>query len=293
MPSWQGKSRGTPLGYRIFVSILRHFGVLPAYLLLRLVVLYYFLFSFKSSKLIFHYFHRKLHYSRMQSLGLLYKNYYRLGQTIIDKVVIMSGIDNKFTYNFDGEENLRRITALKKGGLLLSAHLGNWEIAGHLLKRLETTINVVMYDGEHQQIKKYMEGVTGKRNIRVIVIKEDLSHIYAISEALKNNELVCIHADRFVEGNKTMTSNFFDEPAKFPAGPFVLAATFKVPLSFVFAFKETDTHYHLYASEMKEYSGLQKELVMQQVLKEFTVEMEEKAKLYPEQWFNYYNFWQA
>ena len=293
MPSWQGKSKGTPLGYRIFVSILKNFGVLPAYLLLRVVVIYYFLFSFKSSKLIFHYFHKKLQYSRMKSIALLYKNYYRLGQTVIDKIVIMSGIDNKFTYNFEGEENLRKITALKKGGLLISAHLGNWEIAGHLLKRLETKINVVMYDGEHQQIKQYMEGVTGKRNMQVIVIKEDLSHIYAISEALKNNELVCIHADRFVEGNKTMTVDFLGAPARFPAGPFVLAATFKVPLSFVFAFKETDTHYHLYASTIKQYEGLSKEAVMKQLLQEFALEMEEKARLYPEQWFNYYNFWQA
>jgi len=266
---------------------------MPAYLLLRVVVIYYFLFSFRASKLIFHYFHKKLHYGRLKSLGLLYKNYYRLGQTIIDKLVIMSGIENKFSFNFDGEENLHKITALQKGGLLLSAHLGNWEIAGHLLKRLQTKINVVMYDGEHQQIKKYMEGVTGKRNMHVIVIKEDLSHIYEISEALKNNELVCIHADRFVAGNKTMTCSFLGEPAKFPAGPFVLAATFKVPLSFVFAFKETDLHYHLYASELKKYDGLNKEAMMQQVLKDFAAEMEAKAKLYPEQWFNYYNFWQA
>ena len=293
MPSWEGKSRGTPFGYRIFVSILKHFGVRPAYLLLRLVVLYYFFFSYKSSKLIFHYFHKKLQYTRLKSLGLLYKNYYRLGQTVIDKVVIMSGIDNTFSFNFEGEENLRKITALQKGGLLLSAHLGNWEIAGHLLKRLETRINVVMYDGEHQQIKKYMEGITGKRNMNVIVIKEDLSHIYAISEALKNNELVCIHADRFVEGNKTMECNFLGERAKFPAGPFVLAATFKVPLSFVFAFKETDMHYHLFASDLKQYEGVSKNILMQQVLNEFAAEMEKKAKRYPEQWFNYYNFWQA
>lgn len=229
----------------------------------------------------------------MQSLGLLYKNYYRLGQTIIDKIVIMSGIDNKFTWNFEGEENLRKITTLQKGGLLLSAHVGNWEVAGYLLKRLETKINVVMYDGEHQKIKKYMEGVTGKRNMNVIVIKEDLSHIYAISEALKNNELVCMHADRFVEGNKTMVCNFLGAPARFPAGPFVLAATFKVPLSFVFAFKQTGTHYHLYAGDMKQYDGLSKDEMMQRVLHEFASEMEKKARLYPEQWFNYYNFWQA
>ena len=292
MPSWQGKSKGTPFGYRIFVSILKHSGVAPAYLLLRLVVLYYFFFSYKSSKHIFHYFHKKLHYSWFLSLPMLYKNYYRLGQTIIDKVVVMSGIDNKFTYHFDGEENLRKITALQRGGLLLSAHLGNWEIAGFLLKRLGTRINIVMFDGEHQQIKKYLEGVTGKRNMNIIVIKEDLSHIYSISEALKNNELVCIHADRFIEGNKTMMSNFLGEAARFPAGPFVLATTFKVPVSYVFAFKETGKHYHLYASSIKEYDDLSKEAAMQQMLNEFVAEMEEKVKRYPEQWFNYYNFWQ-
>ena len=118
---------------------------------------------------------------------------------------------------------------------------------------------MVMYDGEHQQIKKYMETVTGKRNMQVIIIKEDLSHIYAISEALKNNELVCIHADRFVEGNKTIHCHFLGEPARFPAGPFVLAATFKVPVSFVFAFKETDKHYHLYASNIISIPGLSKD----------------------------------
>ncbi|MEP7278549.1 MAG: lipid A biosynthesis acyltransferase [Bacteroidota bacterium] len=293
MSSWQGKSKGSPFGYRIFVSILKHLGVFPAYLLLRPVVLYYFLFSFRSSKLIFHYFHKKLGYNGIRSLNLLYKNYYRLGQTVIDKVVIMAGIENRFTYNFDGEEHLRTITALQNGGLLLSAHLGNWEIAGHLLKRLETRINIVMYDGEHQQIKQYMESVTGKRNMNVIVIKEDLSHIYAISAALKNNELVCIHADRFMEGNRTIESNFLGTAAKFPAGPFILAATFRVPISFVFAFKETGTHYHLYASELKQYDGLSKQAMMQQVLNDFAVEMENKARMYPEQWFNYYNFWQA
>jgi predicted LPLAT superfamily acyltransferase len=293
MPSWQGKSKGTPFGYRIFVSVLKNFGVTPGYLLLRFVVLYYFLFSYKSSKHIFHYFHTKLQYNRLLSLWMLYKNYYRLGQSIIDKVVIMSGIDNKFSYNFDGEENLRKISALQKGGLLLSAHLGNWEIAGYLLKRLDTRIHIVMFDGEHRQIKKYMEQVTGKQAMNIIIIKEDLSHIYAISDALKNNELVCMHADRFIEGNKTMTCNFWGEAARFPAGPFVLAATFKVPVSYVFAFKETSTHYHLYASSIKEYNNhTSKEGLMQQMLDEFAGEMEKKAKLYPEQWFNYYNFWQ-
>jgi predicted LPLAT superfamily acyltransferase len=291
--SWEGKSRGTPLGYRIFVIVLRRFGVRPAYLLLRLVVVYYFLFSRKASNIIFNYFHERLQYNRWRSLGLLYRNYYRLGQTIIDKVVVMSGIPNRFSFDFDGEASLREMTRLQKGGLLLSAHLGNWEIAGFLLKRLGTTINVVMYDGEHQQIKKYMEGVTGGRNMNVIIIKEDLSHIYAISEALDKNELVCMHADRFVEGNKTVECDFLGSKARFPAGPFIVAHTFKAPVSFVFAFKETATHYHLYADPVLQHNGTPRDEYVLSTATAFAKAMEQKATQHPEQWFNYYDFWKA
>ena len=292
MPAWQGKSKGSTLGYRIFVSVLKNLGVVPAYWLLRFVALYFWLFSYKSSKPQFHYFHRRMGYGSLKSLGMLYTNYYRFGQTLIDKVVVMAGIRNKFTFQFDGEENLHKIAALKQGGLLLSAHLGNWEIAGHLLKRLETRINIVMFDGEHRQIKNYLEQVTGKPNMNIIVIKDDISHIYAINEAFKKNELVCMHADRFVEGNKSISGSFLGDSAQFPVGPFVLAATFKVPVSYVFAFKETDRHYHLFASEVKEYKTGTKEMIIGQILGDFIGEVENKVKQYPEQWFNYYNFWQ-
>ncbi|HTI08541.1 MAG TPA: hypothetical protein VL832_08280 [Puia sp.] len=260
--------------------------------MLRFVAFYYLLFSFRSSKFAFDFFRKKIGYGLGKSLIRIYQNYYLLGQSIIDKVVVMSGIPNKFTFNFDGEDHLREIVALQKGGLLLSAHLGNWEVAGHLLKRLDTRINIVMFDGEHQQIKEYIAAVTGKRNVNVILIKDDLSHIYAISDAFSNNELVCMHADRFIEGNKTLTSKFLGEAARFPMGPFVLAARFKVPVSFVFAMKETPLHYHFFASKIKDYTHSGKEMVMQEMLNDFVGEMESMVKRYPEQWYNYYNFWQ-
>jgi predicted LPLAT superfamily acyltransferase len=292
MSAWHGKSKGTPLGYRIFVWVLKTFGVLPAYSLLRFVVLYYFFFSYKASRQIYRLYRRKLGYSRFSSIIKLYKNYFLLGQGIIDKVVLMSGIKNKFSFEFDGEENLRKIAALKKGGILLSAHIGNWDVAGHLFKRLDSRINIVLYDGEHEQIKQYLEGVTGKRNMSIIVIKNDLSHIYKISEALSNNELVCMHADRFLEGNKTLTASFLGEPARFPMGPFLLASKFKVPVSYVFAVKESNLHYHLFASQIKDYTAVAKNDIMPQMLTEYVNEIEKKVKQYPEQWFNYYDFWE-
>lgn len=292
MSLWQGKSRGNKAGYGIFVWVLQNFGVLTAYFLLRFVVAYFFFFSFKTSRHLFRFYRHTMGFGFLKSIAYLYKNYFNLGQNLIDKVVVMAGIKNKFTYNFDGEDNLRKIARRKQGGILLSAHIGNWDIAGHLLKRLDTKINIVIFDGEYQKIKDYLHSVTGQRNVNVIVIKNDLSHIYAISDAFKNNELVCMHADRFLEGNKTLTADFCGSKARFPMGPFLLADKFNVPVSFVFAVKESNLHYHFFASEIKDYNQLPKEQRMQQMLNDFAGEMENKVKQYPAQWFNYFNFWQ-
>jgi predicted LPLAT superfamily acyltransferase len=292
MPRWQGKSKGTPLGYRIFVFVVRTFGLTPAYLLLRFVAFYYVIFSWSTSKHIYRYFRHFQRYGVLRSVLSIYRNYYIFGQTLLDKIVVMAGIDNKFTYEFDGEDNLRQIVKGGRGGILLSAHVGNWEAAGHLLRRLETRINVVMYDGEHQQIKDYLQQVTGGRNLNVILIRPDMSHVYAMGEALQKNELICLHADRFLEGNKTMVTNFLGEDAQFPQGPFLLSSSFKVPVSVVFAFKESATHYHFYGSPLFERSSDEsKPDFMDRLLSNFVHQLEQKVKMYPEQWFNYFNFW--
>lgn len=292
MPSWQGRSRGNKTGFRIFVWVLRTGGVRPAYFLLALVSVYYFLFSRRSSRFLYAYFHRRLRYSAARSVISLYKNYYRFGQTIIDRVVIMSGIPHHFSFDFDGEEYLNQMVEGKQGGLLLSAHIGNWEIAGHLLQRLNTKMNIVMFDGEQRHIKEYMESVTGQRSARIILIQDDLSHIYAIQEALKNNEFVCMHADRFLEGNKTLCGKLLGKPARFPAGPFVLANIFSMPVSYVFAMKETALHYHFYASAPKIFAR-SKSGGPEDMLNDFCKQMEAVIGKYPVQWYNYYDFWEG
>ena len=293
MPRWQGKSKGTPLGYRLFVLIIRTFGMDIAYAVLRFVSFYYFLFSWSSTGHIYRYFRQRQNYGVLKSVVNIYKNYYVFGQTLLDKVAVMAGIENKFTYDFDGEENLREIVKGGKGGILLSGHVGNWEAAGHLLKRLDTKINVVMYDGEHQQIKQYLEQVTGGHKLNIILIKQDISHVYAMGEALQKNELICLHADRFLEGNKTREIKFLNEEASFPLGPFLLAASFRVPVSIVFAFKETKSHYHFFGSTLlMRQDGELKDDFITRLISSFVSELEQKVKMYPQQWFNYYNFWQ-
>lgn len=294
MPEWQGKSKGSKLGYQIFVFVCRNMGIRPTYFMLRFVALYYFLFSWKSTHLIFQYFRKRQQYGVLKSIAHVYKNYYVFGQTLIDKIVVMAGIKNPFTFETDGIENLRKITTMNQGGILISGHAGNWEIASYMLKDLNTKINVVMFDGEHRQIKDYLDEVSGDRAFNIILVRENLSHVYEIGEAIQKNELVCLHADRFVKDIKTIEKMFLDAPAKFPSGPFAIAATFNAPVSFVYAFKESAIHYHLYGSpSIQRDETLSKREYSEALMNAFVSSFEKMIVKYPDQWFNYYNFWES
>lgn len=290
--TWEGRSRGTQLGYRIFVWLMRKGGLKPAYVLLHFVTLYYRWFVPAAINPLKYLYQKRLGFSISASNKLIKRNIIIFGQTLIDKIAVLSGTQTNLSFTHEGVENIEKIVAEGKGGILLSAHLGNWEVAGHLLKRVNSTINIVMYDGEAEQMKQFMDQFDRKRSFNVILIKDDLSHIYEISAALVRNELICLHGDRFRPGNRTMEHLFLGETAKFPAGPFILASKLKAPVCFVFAFKETNFHYHFYAEPGKVYDG-RGTTGMEKMLDDYIILLEEKLKKYPEQWFNYYDFWKA
>lgn len=289
-PTWQGRSRGTTWGYRVFVWLLKNGGLAAAYVLLPFVTLYYRLFVPSATRPLKYLYTERLQYDSKKASQLIRKNLLVFGQTIIDKIAVLSGTGDKLSFTHEGVEHIEQLVKDGRGGILLSAHLGNWEVAGHLLKRVNTVINIVMYDGEAEQMKQYMQQFEGNRSFNIIFIKDDISHIYEISAALARNELICLHGDRFRPGNRTMQHSFLGKDALFPAGPFILAAKLKAPVCFVFAFKETNFHYHFYAYPPRVYEGRGTQ-GMEKMLDEYADILESKLKQYPWQWFNYYDFW--
>ncbi|WP_103863441.1 lipid A biosynthesis acyltransferase [Aquimarina sp. I32.4] len=285
---WKGKSRGSVLGYKIFVFLIKKVGLSAAYLILYFVAIYFCVFSISSSKSIYYYLHKRLGHNKYKSIVKIFRSYYVFGQTIIDKVAISSGLRNKFTYTFDGVELINEALRQKKGGILISAHLGNFEIAEHFFGELEenASISILTTNTEHTAIKDYLESVMQKSAINYIFINEDLSHIFEINAALARNEIVCITGDRYLEASKYLTQDLLGQEARFPSGPFLLASRLKVPILFVYVMKETNTHYHLYARKAKA-----KQRDAKGLLKEYTESVQWMLEKYPLQWFNYFDFW--
>lgn len=291
MANWKGQSRGTPLGYRIFIFLIKYAGIRSAYFLLYFVSFY---FVFAGSTKTQNFYFRNIHnQSKWKSFWSRLRNNYRFGQVLIDKVAALSGNASQFTFDFDGEDYLRE---MKEGGFMIGAHMGNWEIAGELLKRLDVKVNILMYENERQQIKQLLDDVQSEKTMNIIPLKDDLSHVLAIKQAMERNEIVVIHGDRFVEGAPSLKKIFMAKEAQFPYGPFYLAARFHKPISFAFAFKETATHYHFYATPLKTYPRIKnlndRKEISGMILHDYLGVLEEKVKKYPEQWFNFYEFWE-
>ena len=287
---WQGKSRGTVLGYKIFVFFMKKVGIGAAYFILYFVAAYFCFFSKDSTKSIYYYLRHRLKYSKLKSVFGIFKSYYVFGQTILDKIAISSGLSDRFTYESDGVHFINETLKAKKGGILISAHVGNFEISEHFFGILEenASISLLTTDVEHTAIKEYLDSVRKKSNIKLILIKEDLSHIFEVNAALARNEIVCITGDRYVKGSKFLTEDLLGKEAKFPAGPFMLASRLNVPVLFVYVMKETNKHYHLYARKSQA-----KHRDAQALLKEYTQSVTWMLKKHPLQWFNYFDFWNA
>ena len=287
---WQGKSKGTVLGYRIFVFLMRHLGIYAAYSLLIFVAFYYFLTEWQSNRFMFYYFRHRLGYSLAKTIGSLYLSYFTFGQIIIDKIAILAGLEHKFTFDFDGQELLFKLLEEQQGGVLISAHIGNFEIAEPFFRKidLKLQISTITTDMERSVIKEYLEGITERKSLnQYIYVKPDMSHIFEINDVIAHKNIVCFTGDRYFEGGRSLKGRLLGAEATFPAGPFVIASRLKVPVVFVYVMKEKGLHYHLYAriAEVKKADA-------ESLLKAYTDSMEQMLRKYPLQWFNYFNFWE-
>lgn len=290
MTQWSGKSKGTILGYKIFVYCIKKLGIRAAYSVLVFVAFYYFVAYPTSFKAMFSYFRERQQFSFFKAVFAVYKSYFTFGQVLIDKVAISAGLRSKFTFDFDGIDILKQLLNEGKGGILISAHIGNFEIAEKFFADIDFNcqIHIVTVDQEHSVIKQYLESITDEKpNVQFIYVKEDLSHIFEINDVLSKNHLICFTGDRYFDQSRTMQAELLGKEAHFPAGTFMLASRLKTPVAYVYVMKEPNLHYHLYTRRAPEF----KQRDAQAVLNSYTDSVSQMLQKYPYQWFNYFDFW--
>lgn len=293
-PAWKGKTRGGRGGYLFFIGLIRFTGVRVAYVFLALVVIYFIPFAPKATAAIWKYGRRILKYNRWNTFRLLFRNYYVLGQTLIDKIAIGNGRIARYRFEFEGREPLLRLLETTGGVVMIGGHVGNWEVGAPFFEDYGKKMNIVMYDAEYRKIKELLERNGIGKNYKVIPVNRDnLTHVFEIGAALGRGEYVCFQGDRFVSDDHTLSVEFMGEKARFPLGPFQIAARMGKAVVFYFAMREKGNGYRFHFYIAAQGDHLKPREREKYILGQYVRTLEVLLKRYPEQWFNYYDFWQA
>jgi predicted LPLAT superfamily acyltransferase len=126
-------------------------------------------------------------------------------------------------------------------------------------------------------------------------VSDDLSHLFTVYTALQNGEVVSIPCDRNLGSPKCVTCHFLNGEADFPTGPFSLAETLGVEVLSIFVTKERGKKYTVHvtplSADVPPGQASNKEERVAAYVRSFASEVERIVRRYPEQWFNYYEFW--
>lgn len=162
-------------------------------------------------------------------------------------------------------------TALKegKGVLVLSAHLGNWELGAGMLGVLGYSPTVIAFPQVSRYVKNFFTGRRETVGMKVVYVEQRL---FPAVVALKRGKVVATLGDRAYSG-PTHEVEFFGKPFSFPEGIFELVRRTQSSIVPAFCVRE-DGKYRVYL-----------EPPLKGGVEEWARVLEKYVRKYTSQWF--------
>ena len=285
---WKGRTDGLPWMIRSLVVLMKVIDRRIIYCFMAIVVPFYMIFHHDSYLATYRFFRQRFHLGRIKSFLKVYANHFRFGQVIIDRYAAYAG--KKFRFELDGNERFMELVHGERGFVQLSSHAGNYEMVGYGLTSTTKKINGLFYGGESKVMMDFRRKILAMHNVNLIEVDESMSHIFNMNAAIDRGEIVSMTGDRLFGSSKAIKCMFLGKEASFPMGPFALAVQKEVPMLAVFSMRYKG-RYRVYVRDIEQEESLPIRARMTDMAKKFASELENVVRMYPTQWFNYYDFW--
>jgi lauroyl/myristoyl acyltransferase len=191
---------------------------------------------------------------------------------------------------FQGKEYIDRALSQGKGAMILTAHLGNWEMGGVFLTLLGYSLNVITAPDVAASLHDYRVRLRQGQKIKVITLHDTLSSSLAVLKALKDNELVALLGDRELMG-KGIPVTFFGQKVFFPIGPALLAHLSEAAVIPTFVLMDKGGKYLCVAEPflpVQKTGNRDEDLAVN--AQRIAEVMEKFIRSYPDQWFTFYDY---
>lgn len=202
-----------------------------------------------------------------------------------------SKIDSAFikkNVHIENRKYLDEAIEQKKGVILLTAHLGNWELGGTVIPEMGYRFSAVALKHKDKKVNLFFDQKRKSKGVNVIPFGKAVKQCLNV---LNNNEVLALVGDRDFSERGTVV-NFFGKPTMFPEGP--AAFSIKTGASIVpsFFIRNRDNTFTLKFEKPIEVKRVSDNAEgRKEIIKDYKNIFEEYIRKYPDQWYMFRRFW--
>jgi lauroyl/myristoyl acyltransferase len=225
--------------------------------------------------------------SRFLKAGAVYKNY---SYYLIDLLYLSHGKMRIREYRTTviGGENLYKALNQGRGVVLLTTHLGNWEMGGEAIGVTGKKIHLVYAPDSSSIFEHQRNLMRGETNVEGVALKPGELVSLKLYRLLEQGELVALQGDR-LQFDRGVSMSFFGAPATFPQGAVRIAQLSGSPVVPIFIPLKG---YKTYEIIIEEPLFMEPDRTVEYNLSKLLAVFERQIGRYRTQWYMFMPFWE-
>lgn len=193
--------------------------------------------------------------------------------------------------HLEGVDHLETALQRGKGVLVISAHMGSWEIAAAIWSATIAPVSLFAEELEPRELYDWYRQTRARLGISVLPLSR--GGLRRVIQALEAHEMVVTAIDRDILGTG-LRLDFFGRPARIPAGPAAIALKHGTPLLPVCVYRRSDDSYQAVGfppifAEPTGNRAADERRVTGQLLRR----LEEMIRQHPDQWHMPHPIWEG
>ncbi len=228
-----------------------------------------------------------------------FRHFFAFGKQIIDSISAWDKTVGVESINWHGEKEIFSLVDSGQGGFVLSAHIGCLEMARALHQAKEgLKVTPMMYLKNAQMFRTFLEELDPGSKQEIVSLESfDIKAAVEISKRLEKGEFISILADRIsASSERAIEVDFLGEKCLLPEGPFAMALSASCPVYSFFCYKDSEQDKYAATWKIFELENCKtrtaKRKQMKGLAQEFARRMEDICLRNPDQWFNFYDYWE-
>ena len=224
-------------------------------------------------------------------VNLARESYKHLGRTFIETALLDSiGKDGlqKLVESVEGWEEVEEVMAKGRGAVMVTGHIGNWELAGGYVAARGIPLDAIVRGMANPLFDAYINHT--REGIGMTIV-HDSEAVRRTPRSLRAGRAVAFVADQGAKGLASTFVPFFGRPAKTPRGAAVFALRFEVPVLFVVALRKPNGRYRLIVERLEAKRTGDMDSDVDAIVARFTQRLEHWVRVVPAQYFWQHRRW--